>query len=192
MSLSELSTLDLDEPADFVCDILDSTLKTAENVLNDAKPEAIVDMTYPDPNIDYSRYILLWDYLCDYLSRNDGDTLVLMSSIFGVIASDRRIYNKTKTAPTPLWYSFVKGGICSITRQLAVNYAPRVRVNCISPGGVYDKHDPIFVSHYSDQTPFGRMATPEDIAGVVAFLVSPAASYITGQNIVVDGGRTIW
>jgi NAD(P)-dependent dehydrogenase (short-subunit alcohol dehydrogenase family) len=90
----------------------------------------------------------------------------------------------------PIEYSFVKGGIISMTRALATKYAP-VRVNCVSPGGVFDGQDEKFVKRYCEKTPLGRMATPEDVANAVVFLASDKAAYITGQNIVIDGGYTI-
>ena len=78
-----------------------------------------------------------------------------------------------------------------MTRALACKYGPQgVRVNCVSPGGVFDNQDPVFVERYNQRVPLGRMATPEDVADAVVFLASDKAKYITGQNLVVDGGLT--
>jgi len=92
----------------------------------------------------------------------------------------------------PVDYSFIKGGIISMTRTLATKYGPGLRVNCVSPGGVFDNQDMRFVKKYCARVPLGRMATPEDIAGPVAFLASDAAKYITGVNLPVEGGLCAW
>ena len=153
-------------------------------------PLHVVDATYPNQYTNYDAYLSTWDYLCKRLPQ--GGSLTLLSSIYGIHAHDPLLYQGTTVPPTPLWYAFFKGGVISVTRHLATMYAPKVRVNCISPGGVANGQDPEFVGRYSYGTPLARMATPQDIASAVAFLVSPGASYITGHNLVVDGGRSIW
>lgn len=182
-------------PGYVACDPLTpSGLSLAREIIHDERVTHVVDALYPDPARPFTDYLHLWQTLATEISEQRGDcSLTLLSSIFGVIASDFAAYWGSATPPTPLWYAFFKGGVISATRHLAVTFAPRVRVNCISPGGVQDpSHQPEFVKWYSSHTPLGRMATPQDIAGVVSFLVSPAASYITGQNLIVDGGRSIW
>jgi len=165
-----------------------------KDLIHSIHPIHIIDATYPGGGA-WECYVDTWYWLCQWLCGHGGGSMVLMSSIFGVIGSDPRVYTGTDVPSTPLWYTFFKGGVISVTRQLAILFAPYgLRVNCISPGGVDDKHtiDPLFIDRYCERTPLGHMATPSDIAGVVAFLISPAANYITGQNIIVDGGRTIW
>jgi NAD(P)-dependent dehydrogenase (short-subunit alcohol dehydrogenase family) len=109
-----------------------------------------------------------------------------------VQAPDFSIYEDAETPPSPAHYSASKGGILNLTRYLASEYGDRgIRVNAVSPGGVFDDQDPAFVERYEANTPLGRMADPEDIAGAVIYLVSDAAAYVTGHNLVVDGGWTI-
>ncbi|WP_152042658.1 SDR family oxidoreductase [Salinigranum salinum] len=122
----------------------------------------------------------------------DRGSLVNFGSTYGVQAPDFSIYESGETPPTPAHYSASKGGILNLTRYLASEYGDRgIRVNAVSPGGVFDDQDPAFVERYEANTPLGRMADPEDIAGAVVYLVSDAAEYVTGHNLVVDGGWTI-
>jgi NAD(P)-dependent dehydrogenase (short-subunit alcohol dehydrogenase family) len=122
----------------------------------------------------------------------DRGSLVNFGSTYGVQAPDFSIYESGGTPPTPAHYSASKGGILTLTRYLASEYGDRgIRVNAVSPGGVFDDQDPAFVERYEANTPLGRMADPEDVAGAVVYLVSDAAAYVTGHNLVVDGGWTI-
>jgi NAD(P)-dependent dehydrogenase (short-subunit alcohol dehydrogenase family) len=120
-------------------------------------------------------------------SQNSG-SLINMSSIYGVLGPDFTVYEGT-TMNNPSAYAAIKGGIINLTRYLASYYGPfNVRVNSISPGGIFDNQNPVFVENYSRKTPMKRMGTPADIAPAAAFLLSDGASYITGQNLVIDGG----
>lgn len=95
-------------------------------------------------------------------------------------------------ASSPAHYSASKGGVLNLTRYLASYLGDDgIRVNAISPGGVFNDQDPQFVEAYEDQVPLGRMASADDISGAVVFLASDAAAYVTGHNLVVDGGWTI-
>ena len=118
-------------------------------------------------------------------------SFILLSSIYGFTGPDMSLYEGTDMG-NPLVYGVTKGGIIQFTRYLATTWAPRIRVNCVSPGGVKRGQPLDFITRYERSTPMGRMATPEDIAGPVIFLASDASSYITGQNIIVDGGKTSW
>jgi NAD(P)-dependent dehydrogenase (short-subunit alcohol dehydrogenase family) len=120
----------------------------------------------------------------------DGGAVVNFGSTYGVAAPDFRVYEEANMPPSPAHYSASKGGILNLTRYLACEFAPEVRVNSVSPGGVFDEQDPEFVAAYEDRTPMDRMAAPEDIAGAVVYLVSDAASYVTGEDLSVDGGWT--
>lgn len=118
-------------------------------------------------------------------------SLINMGSVYGSAAPDFSVYEGT-TMTMPAAYSAIKGGIINLTRYLAALYGPHgVRVNAISPGGVQDAQPEAFVRRYNAHTPLGRMAAAEDIAPVAAFLLSEDARYITGQNIVVDGGWSL-
>ncbi len=92
----------------------------------------------------------------------------------------------------PAAYSASKGGLIQLTRWLATTIAPDVRVNSISPGGVFRNQPKQFVDRYEKRTPLGRMATEEDFKGIIAYLASDLSKYVTGQNIDVDGGWGVW
>lgn len=118
-------------------------------------------------------------------------SIVNMTSIYGVLGNDLTLYENTNIN-TAAPYSAIKGGIINFTRYLASYYGRQsVRVNCVSPGGIFDNQHEIFVENYEKKVPMGRMGTPDDIAPVVSFLISDEAKYITGQNLIVDGGWTI-
>ena len=116
-----------------------------------------------------------------------------------MIAPDNRIYNfeeddrlHDKTKSKAISYSVSKTALIGITRYLAAYWAKDgVRVNAISPGGVYTNQDPKFVDLLSSLIPMGRMANIDEYQGIIIFLACGASSYMTGQNIVIDGGRTI-
>jgi NAD(P)-dependent dehydrogenase (short-subunit alcohol dehydrogenase family) len=124
-------------------------------------------------------------------------TIINIASIAGLIGRDRRIYADTGMLGQPVDYAAAKAGVIGLTRDLAAFLAPYgIRVNAISPGGFTSElraHPQNFVERYADKTPLGRMgADREDLKGAILFLSSPASGYITGQNIVVDGGFTIF
>jgi NAD(P)-dependent dehydrogenase (short-subunit alcohol dehydrogenase family) len=120
----------------------------------------------------------------------EGGAIVNFGSTYGMQSPDFRVYERAEMPPSPAHYSASKGGILRLTEYLACDFAPEVRVNALSPGGVFDEQDPAFVAAYEDRTPMGRMAEADDIAGAVVYLCSAAASYVTGHNLVVDGGWT--
>jgi NAD(P)-dependent dehydrogenase (short-subunit alcohol dehydrogenase family) len=126
------------------------------------------------------------------VSQGSG-SIINMSSIYGMVGPDTRIYAGTPLS-LPAAYSASKGAILSLTRHLATYWAKQgVRVNCITPGGVRTENvDRTFVDHYSARTPMGRMADKSDLRGAILFLASDASAYVTGHNLVVDGGWTAW
>lgn len=117
-------------------------------------------------------------------------SIVNIASIYGCVGADFSIYQDTEmTNPAP--YSAIKGGIINFTKYLASLYGKEnIRVNCVSPGGVFDNQNPIFVKNYENKVPLKRMAKNFEIAPAVSFLLSDEASYITGHNLIVDGGWT--
>ena len=114
-----------------------------------------------------------------------------MTSIYGVVGNDLTMYENT-SINTAAPYSAIKGGVINFTRYLASYYGRNgVRINCVSPGGIFDNQHETFVSNYEKKVPMGRMGNPDDIAPAVSFLLSDEAKYITGQNLIVDGGWTV-
>jgi NAD(P)-dependent dehydrogenase (short-subunit alcohol dehydrogenase family) len=125
-------------------------------------------------------------------SETHVSAIVNIGSIYGVVAVDHRIYLDPLHQAT-VAYASAKAGLVGMSRYLAAYWAPNgIRVNCVSPGGIKRQQDPEFYANYSRRVPMGRMATEEEVASTVAFLVMPASRFITGQNIMVDGGLTIW
>jgi NAD(P)-dependent dehydrogenase (short-subunit alcohol dehydrogenase family) len=143
-------------------------------------------------NIDWqlNSHIFITKYVIEHMKGMHDGSIVFMASIYGMVGNDFSLYEGTtiNTAPP---YSAVKGALISFCKYLTAAYGKHnVRVNCISPGGVYDNQDPAFVEKYEKRVPLKRMASPEDIAPSVSFLLSDDAKYITGHNLVVDGGWT--
>jgi NAD(P)-dependent dehydrogenase (short-subunit alcohol dehydrogenase family) len=125
------------------------------------------------------------------VAQRRGVVLNIASDV-GNISPDHRIY-EGQTFNTPIAYSTTKAALINFTRHLATYWAPKgVRVNALSPAGVYHDHDPEFVGRLSARIPLGRMAQPDEYKGAVVFLVSDASSFMTGANLIIDGGRTAW
>jgi len=129
--------------------------------------------------------------LAPLLRASPHGSVVNVSSIYGIVGPDHSLYEGT-TMTNPAAYAASKGGLCQLTRWLSTVLAPDVRVNTVTPGGVARGQNETFVARYNKKTPMQRMATEADIASAIAHLLSPASSYITGHNLVVDGGWTAW
>lgn len=122
--------------------------------------------------------------------RQGGGSIINISSIYGVVSNDPTLYEGTEMKQPPS-YTFVKGGMIQFTRYLAAYYGKSgVRANCISPGGYFNHQPEPFVEQYNHRCPLGRMMGNEDIQGAVVFLASDASAYVTGTNLIVDGGWT--
>ena len=121
--------------------------------------------------------------------NNTRGNIINFGSIYGIVAPDFDVYPKGMTSPAA--YSAIKGGIISFSRYAASYYGKQgIRINCICPGGVFDRQEKTFVKNYERRTCLKRMAKPEEIAAATLFLASDAASYITGTTFTVDGGLT--
>ena len=130
------------------------------------------------------------------MAERGSGSLVLFSSMYGSVSPDPRIYEKPMN-PNPVEYGVGKAGIQQLTRYLAVHYGPRgVRCNAISPGPFpnpkIQSEQPDFIGRLSQKVPLVRVGQAPEIAGAVAFLLSDASTFITGQNLAVDGGWTVW
>lgn len=125
------------------------------------------------------------------LEASGHGAILNVSSIYGNVGPNMTLYEGT-TMGNPAAYAATKGGLIALTRYLAAVLAPRIRVNAISPGGISRGQPDSFVGRYEKLTPLGRMGTEEDLKGAAAFLCSDAAAYVTGQNLLVDGGWTAW
>ena len=120
-----------------------------------------------------------------------GGNIINITSIYGKLGPDWRLYEGTEMG-NPAAYGASKGGLAQLTRWLSTTLAPEVRVNAISPGGVFRNQHEAFLERYVTKTPLNRMATEDDFRGVIAYLASDLAAYVSGQVISVDGGWSSW
>lgn len=136
-------------------------------------------------------YFICCQKVAEYMKKRRYGSIINFGSTYGIVGPDFSIYKGTKmTMPAP--YSVIKGGIINFTRYLASYYGKyNIRVNCVSPGGVYDKQPEVFIKQYVAKTPLKRMAESTDITGGVLYLASDASKYVTGHNLVIDGGWSV-
>lgn len=126
-----------------------------------------------------------------HLKKSNG-SLVFVSSIYGIVGPDHSIYENQKFKSIPA-YSASKAGLIGLARWLSTWYAKKnVRVNVVVPGGVFNNHNNRFKNIYSKKTIMNRMAKPDDLSGIILYLMSDRSSYVTGQNFIIDGGFTAW
>lgn len=131
------------------------------------------------------------------VKQGTGGSIIQTASIYGIMAPDQRIYEGSfylgRQINTPAVYSASKAAVVGLTRYLAAYWADKgIRVNTLTPGGVESGQNDEFKRRYAGRVPLGRMANRDEMAGALIYLASDASSYVTGQNIVVDGGLSAW
>jgi len=183
-------------------DVILKRHKVIDALINNAYPRnknygrKFEDVTYEDfcenLNLHLGGYFLMSQEVSRVMIDQKGGVIVYVASIYGFMAPRFELYENASFT-SPVEYSAIKGGLLSLTKYLASYLGKHdIRVNAISPGGVHDNQPESFVAQYSKKAVIGnRMAEPDDLTGAVIFLLSDASRYITGQNIVVDGGWSI-
>ena len=131
------------------------------------------------------------------VAQNKGGSIIQTSSIYGIMGPDNRIYEGSNylghQINTPAVYATSKSAVVGLTKFLSTYWASKsIRVNTITPGGVESGQNDTFINNYSKRVPMQRMAKPQEIAGALLYLASDASSYVTGQNIIIDGGLSAW
>ena len=177
-----------------------STYNRIDGLVNNAYPrtkdwgnkfEEITFASWKD-NVDMqmSSSFYMCQKVLEHMKIQKSGSVINITSIYGVVGADFTVY-EGMGGTSPAAYSAIKGGLINFTRYLASYFGKyNVRANCVSPGGIFDNQNPVFVKNYEKKVPMKRMGTPEDIAPSVTFLLSEDSKYITGQNLIVDGGWT--
>lgn len=136
-------------------------------------------------------YTLVAQEAVRHMMVQKSGNIINVSSIYGVVGPDQRIYPEGTQKPVD--YFITKGGVVMLTKFLATTYGNKgIRANTLTLGGVFKEHGKDFTEKYGARTPLGRMANPEEVGGPLVFLASDASSYMTGANLIVDGGWTAW
>ena len=175
------------------------------NAAIDAPPDACEQETGPFETYPESSWELMMDvnlkglFLCcqvigGHMACTGGGSIINISSIYGIVSPDQRIYEyKDKPFFKPVTYSVTKSGILNLSRYLATYWAKNnVRVNTLTLGGVFNNQDNVFLKNYTDKVPLGRRAKQNEYNGAILYLASGASSYMTGANIIIDGGYSCW
>jgi len=190
-------------------DEIDDLLKTVIDKFG--RIDGLVNLAYPRTtdwgtkfeDIPYDSWVKNVDmqlnavfYICqkviDIMKKQNSGSIVNIASIYGVVGNDFTLYEEYG-GTSPAAYAAIKGGIINFSRYLAsYNGKYNIRVNCVSPGGVLDEknQNPSFIKKYSEKSPLKRLGNPVEMAPAISFLLSDDSSFITGHNLMVDGGWT--
>jgi len=157
-----------------------------------------LEMWQKDMDVGITGALLCSQIIGTYMASHGGGVILNIASDLGIIAPDQRIYREldlqgNEQPVKPITYSVIKHGIIGLTKYLATYWADKnIRVNALSPGGIYTNQPEEFVEKLTNLIPMGRMARHDEYKAAILFLVSDASSYMTGANLVIDGGRTCW
>ena len=150
--------------------------------------EISVESWQKNVDIQLNSVFICAQKVLEIMKNQKTGSMVNIASIYGILGPDFSVYKGTEMT-MPAAYSAIKGGVVNFTRYLASYYAAYgVRVNCVSPGGIFNDQNNIFVKQYENKVPVGRLGKPKEVAGPVSFLLSDESSYVTGHNLMVDGG----
>jgi len=218
VSSSEYSsyTIDLTKPDD-IKNALEKTLKEhgviyglVNNVANNPKVEKSISSNWTrfenydlklwqdDLAVGLSSYFLCSQFVGTYMAKNNEGVIVNIASDLSVFSPDQRLYKKKGLANNqqpvkPVSYSVVKHGIIGLTKYLSTYWAENnIRVNTLSPGGIQTSQNHEFIKRLEKLIPMGRMAKEDEYQDALLFLLSNSSKYMTGQNLVIDGGRSVW
>lgn len=186
-----------------ILELIDSVVKKhgrIDGLVNNAYPrtkdwsskfeEVTLNSWRKNVDMQMNSVFFICQKVLEVMKAQKSGSIVNVSSIYGVVGNDFTIY-EGYGGTSPAAYSAIKGGIINFTRYLASYYGKdNVRVNCVSPGGIKAQQHPSFIERYEDKSPLKRMGHPDEIAPAITFLLSNEASFITGHNLMVDGGWT--
>ena len=179
--------------------LLETLIKRAGRVdilVNNAKLNAMEDWSSPTEDFERSMKVnatglfVMTRLFGEHMAERGSGSIINIGSIQGMVGPDYALYEGLGWGMDPDYW-FHKGGMLNLTRYVASKLGPRgVRVNTISPGGLYNNQDERFLNRYNDRTFLSRMANDTDLKGAIVFLASEASAYVTGANFIVDGGYT--
>ncbi len=159
----------------------------------EAQPENFPEALWDDIlNVNLKGTFLMCRDFGAHMIENKGGSIINLASTYGVVSSNPVLYENNSMG-NPLAYSASKGGVIMLTKYLAAYWAPKgVRVNCVTPHGVWNNHEKAFEDRFNRLSPMGRMMKSSEIIGSILYLASDSSSYTTGANILVEGGWTSW
>jgi NAD(P)-dependent dehydrogenase (short-subunit alcohol dehydrogenase family) len=165
----------------------------SQDSLNQFKPYESypIDLWKKEIDVGLTGTLIMTQAVSSLMMKNKNCSIINISSIYGLLAPDNRIYGKNKYKS--IAYTTAKSGILNLTKTWAAHLAPyKVRVNTLTLGGISNNQDKKFIAKYNKKTVLNRMAEKDDFNGAILLLSSDASSYITGSNLVIDGGWSIW
>ncbi len=168
------------------------TNKTKTDSFNDTFENTTLESWNQMLNVNLTGSFLGCQSVSKYMKKNQKGSIINISSLYGVVSPNHKMYPGTGIVQ-PVAYTVSKHGIMGLTKYAATWLAEAgVRVNSITPGGIFDNHSELFLERFGQLSPSGRMTKKEELDGALIYLASDASSSVVGQNIVVDGGWTVW